>query len=248
MTSDPAVPDLAARAAELGAQVDAATSKLMQSAASLTDEQARAASSLPGWSRGHLLTHIARNADSLRNLLIWARTGVETPQYKSNEAREQGVIAGAGRPSAQLVEDLGASAAAFTAEAARLGDSDWAAEVRGLRGPPHPAWYTLLRRLTEVEVHHVDLDAGYGPADWPAAFAAESLERVAGDFSKPDSPAALLVSADSGHTYRIGLAGSQPAVEITGPTAQLAAWLIGRSAGAGLTAVPAGPLPPLPAW
>ena len=31
----------------------------------LTEDQARGLSRLPGWTRGHLLTHIARNADGL---------------------------------------------------------------------------------------------------------------------------------------------------------------------------------------
>jgi maleylpyruvate isomerase len=248
VTSDPAPADPAALAASLSARVDTATRRILQTAAGISDEQARAASLLPGWTRGHLLTHVARNADSLRNLLIWARTGIETPQYASPAAREQGVTAGAGRPAADLLGDLTASAAAFAAEAASLADADWSAEVRGLRGPPHPAWRTLSRRLNEVEIHHVDLDAGYGPADWPQAFATQTLRQVAGDFAKPDCPAALLVSSDHDDTYRIGPAESQPAVEVSGPTRQLLAWLIGRSAGAGLTAEPAGPLPSVPAW
>ena len=35
----------------------------------LTDDQAREPSLLPGWSRGHVLTHLARNADAMVNLL-----------------------------------------------------------------------------------------------------------------------------------------------------------------------------------
>jgi maleylpyruvate isomerase len=73
--------DPAAAAAELSARLAAATQRLQDTVAGLTDQQAREPSLLPGWSRGHVLTHLARNADSLRNLLIWARTGVETPQY-----------------------------------------------------------------------------------------------------------------------------------------------------------------------
>ena len=61
----------------LRARIDAATSRLTAAAAGLTDAQAREPSRLPGWSRGHVLTHLARNADGLRNLLIWARTGIE---------------------------------------------------------------------------------------------------------------------------------------------------------------------------
>jgi maleylpyruvate isomerase len=246
---DPATPsDAAARAAELGARVDAATASLLRTAARISDDQARAASLLPGWSRGHVLTHLARNADSLRNLLIWARTGIETPQYPSPEAREQGIQAGAGRPAAELLGDIDESAATLAAEAQSLAAADWLARVGGIRGNSHPAWYTLRRRLNEVQIHHVDLDAGYGPEDWPEEFATDTLARTAGDFARPDCPAALLVSSDSGGAHRIGPVQAEPATEISGPARQLLAWLIGRSDGAGLTAAPPGQLPSLPSW
>jgi len=238
----------AAKAAELTARVDAATARVLGTAAGITDDAARQPSLLPGWTRGHVLTHLARNADGLRNLLIWARTGVETPQYASSEARNDEIEAGAGRPAAELAADLAGSAAAFGAEAARLADGDWLGQVRALRGPAHPAWVTLRRRLTEVEIHHVDLDAGYGPADWPVDFSAELLPRVAGDFSDADCPAALLNDSTNRSQHRIGPAERPPEITITGPSWQLLAWLLGRSDGTGLTAEPAGPLPPVPPW
>jgi maleylpyruvate isomerase len=240
--------DPAAAAAQLSALVGTATERLRQSAATISDQQAREPSRLPGWTRGHVLTHIARNADSLRNLLIWARTSVVTPQYGSPEAREQGIAAGAGRSAAELRADLEGSAAALSAEAASLGDADWAAEVQGMHGAGHPAWFTLWRRLTEVEIHHVDLDAGYRPDDWPEAFAVTCLEQVAGNFAEPDVPAVLLRSSDSGQVLAIGPTGATQAVEINGPARALLAWLTGRGNGAGLTAQPAGPLPVLPSW
>jgi maleylpyruvate isomerase len=240
--------DAAANAAELGKRITAATAKVQATAAALTDAQARAPSLLPGWSRGHVLTHIARNADGLRNLLTWARTSVVTPQYPSPQVRNEEIDTGAERPAAELAADVAASAAAFGAEASRLTDAAWLAEVRGMRGPAHPAWFTLWRRLSEVEIHHADLAAGYTPADWPADFAAECLERVASDFDGPDSPAALLRAADDGNTHRIGAPGESPAVTITGPSHALLAWLLGRSDGSSLRATPAGPLPAVPPW
>src|SRR5271154_1879554 len=126
--------------------IDDATARLAEASEGLTDEEAAAPSLLPGWTRGHVLTHIARNADSLRNLLIWARTGVVTPQYTDAGEREQGIAAGADRRAADLLADLDASAAALAAEAESLRADDWAAEVRGLHGDPHPAWFTLRRR------------------------------------------------------------------------------------------------------
>jgi maleylpyruvate isomerase len=242
------VPDAAARAAELGQRIDVASARVLATAAGISDQQAREPSSLPGWSRGHVLTHLSRNADGLRNLLIWARTGVVTPQYPSVEARNEEIEAGAGRPARELVVDFADSATAFGAEAARLRDADWAAEVRGIRGAAHPAWYTLWRRLSELEIHHVDLDAGYRPADWPADFAQECLQGAIAGSSDPDFPAALLRATDDGSEHRIGPPEEQPAITLAGPSYALLAWLSGRSDGGGLSATPAGPLPPVPPW
>jgi maleylpyruvate isomerase len=240
--------DPAAAAAELSARLDAATQRLLRTAAGLSDEQAREPSRLPGWSRGHLLTHLARNADSLRNLLIWARTGVVTPQYASAEARDQDIDAGADRPVASLLADVEASASELAAEAERLTGADWAAEVHGARGKGHPGWFALWRRLSEVEVHHVDLGAGYRPADWPAEFAAQCLARAARDFARPECPHVRLRTADSGAEYVIGTGDSEPPVTVTGPTRHVLAWLIGREDDADLITDPPGPAPTLPSW
>ena len=55
MTADPLV---------LIAEVDRATARLLATARTLDDDAVRAPSPLPGWTRGHVLTHVARNADS----------------------------------------------------------------------------------------------------------------------------------------------------------------------------------------
>ena len=49
----------------------AATSRLLATATALSDAQVREPSSLPGWTRGHVLTHIARvgHARSLFSVL-----------------------------------------------------------------------------------------------------------------------------------------------------------------------------------
>ena len=238
----------AAHAASLRARVAAATARLQETVSRLDDGQAREASLLPGWSRGHLLSHIARNADSLRNLLIWARTGVVTPQYRDAAERDEGIAAGAGRPAADLLADLAASAAALDSEAASLPDTAWSAQVAGLRGAPHPAWYTLWRRLSEVEIHHADLGAGYGPGHWPPDFATYCLRRAAGGFTGPDAPVAMLSCTDVPLRVRIGEPGAEPADTISGPVRSLLAWLIGRGDGSDLTTDPPGPLPAVPSW
>ena len=71
--------------------------------------------------------------------------------------------------------DLTDSAMALRTIARQLPDQAWQARVRVLDSAPFPAAEVLTRRLVEVELHHCDLDAGYGPADWPAAFAVMDL-------------------------------------------------------------------------
>jgi maleylpyruvate isomerase len=248
--------------ASLRGRIGEATGRLATTADGLTDGQAREPSRLPGWTRGHVLAHLARNADGLRNLLIWARTGVPTAQYPSQEAREAGVEDGAGRPAAELAEDLRQSAAAFAREAAGVPAGSWTAMVRGINGPEHPAWFTLFRRLGEVEIHHVDLDAGYGPPDWPVPFVADQLEQVTGQFAHRDEvPPCLLEVAETGQRLVLGPSGApgrarEGEVTVSGPGGWMLAWLIGRDPGRGLTvrtgrepADGGGALPPkLPNW
>ena len=229
----------------------AASERLLATATALSDAQAREPSLLPGWTRGHVLTHIARNADGMVNLLSWARTGTETPMYASAESRNADIEAGAGRRAADLAADLRESAARFAAAAAVMPGDAWTARVRALRGPGFPALGVLDRRLSEVEIHHVDLDAGYAPGDWPADFVADALPRVADSFTgRDDAPSCLAWADGAPHGYRIGPAGSaSPPVVVHGRPAELLAWLLGRDSGAGLrVSGPADGAPVLPAW
>jgi len=229
----------------------AATDRLLATATVLSDAQAREPSLLPGWTRGHVLSHIARNADGMVNLLNWARTGTETPMYASAESRSADIEAGARSPATDLTADVRESAARFAAEAAAMPDDAWTAQVRALRGPGFPAFAVLDRRLSEVEIHHVDLAAGYAPSDWPADFVADALHRVADSFTgRDDAPCCLVWAESAPHGYRIGPAGTaSPPVVVRGQPAALLAWLLGRDSGAGLRVSGQADGPPvLPAW
>jgi maleylpyruvate isomerase len=238
--------DIALALARLGDSTD----RLLATAGALDDAQAAAPSRLPGWTRGHVLTHLARNADGFRNLLTWARTGAETPMYPSEESRDRDIEAGARRPAAQLAADLRASAAVFATAAGELPAAAWDAPV-ARRGNTFPARAILPRRLSELEIHHVDLGAGYGPGDWPADFVQAALARVAADFAGLPGVPAILARPD-GHdaVFPLGPAAGGPAgtVTVTGPPAELLAWLIGRDSGAGLEAAGGAAMPVLPPW
>ncbi len=228
----------------------AATDRLLATATALSDAQAREPSLLPGWSRGHVLTHIARNSDGMVNLLHWARTGTQTPMYTSPQSRAADIEAGAGRPAAALAADVRDSAAGFAAEAASMPDGAWTAQVRALNGPPFPALGVLERRLSEVEIHHVDVAAGYSPGDWPEDFLSEALPRVAESFAGRDDMPPCVAWADGAEdSFRLGPEqAGPPSAIIRGQPADLLAWLLGRGDGARLTLARGDALPELPPW
>lgn len=235
-------PDPAADAAA----VQEATAQLVAAVAALDPTAVSEPSLLPGWTRGHLLTHLARNADGLINLLTWARTGVETPMYPSAEAREKDIAEGASRPLLEQLADLRAAADRFAATVEAMPPQAWAAQVR-LRGDGVvPAAEVPGRRLTEIHLHHVDLGIGFTCADLPADYAARQLAVVLDGLSAREGIAAVrLRDSDTGQVRDIG-AADRPEVTVEGTTGALLAWVTGRSGGEGLAADPEVPLPALP--
>jgi maleylpyruvate isomerase len=157
---------------DLSDKIDQATQRLLDRARTITDPDLRAPSMLPGWTRGHVLAHLARNADGMRNVLVGVRTGRDRPAYASAEAREADIEQYADRRATEHAADLAGSAMALRTVARQLPDDGWQVPVRMLDGADFfPAAELLTRRLAEVELHHCDLGAGYGPRDWPAFFA-----------------------------------------------------------------------------
>ncbi|MFJ5924602.1 maleylpyruvate isomerase family mycothiol-dependent enzyme [Kitasatospora sp. NPDC092948] len=235
-------------------QLVAATASLLRTAARFTEADVRAPSLLPGWSRGHVLTHLARNADGGRHLLTWARTGVETPEYPSLAARDAQIEAGAGRSAGELLADLRGSAAAFEAEYRRMPPEAWHRTVRWTRGQERPAARAADARLCEVLLHHVDLDAGWTPARLPADFVDTMLGRVVASLgARAETPAMALYATDTGARYRLGGGaryrlggGARPVPAVHGVQSALLVWLMGRSAGDDLVVRDAAALPEVP--
>jgi maleylpyruvate isomerase len=231
MTTDPLV---------LVEDIRAATNRLIASAAALDDAAVADASRLPGWTRGHVLTHVSRNADGATNLLIWARTGVPTPQYKSLDQRARDIDAGAGRAAAEQLADLRESAGRFAEAFAVMPAPAWTNEVAWANGRVGPAALVAWFRLCELELHHVDLDAGYTAADWSEAFAVRMVTTLARDMGdRPDGPRLVLRCPEVGHDLTFG---EPEGPLVSGSVRNALAWLTGRGDGAELT----GALPAVP--
>ncbi len=238
MTADPLV---------LVPEVDRATARLLATVEALSGDDATIPSLLPGWSRGHVLTHLARGADAMVNLLTWARTGTPLPAYPSTAARNADIQAGADRSLDELLADLRAAAGRFDEAVAAMPAQAWSAVVQTNSGADISAAMLPWNRLRELEVHHVDLAAAYRPEEWPEAFVLRLLHEVTTDMSsRADGPAMVLRATDLDRELTIG--DPAGASTVSGPGCSLAAWLIGRRNGTGLAVLPDQPLPVPPQW
>jgi len=217
------------------------TARLLETAARLDDAALRRSTLCEGWSRAHVLSHIARNADALANLVHWAVTGEPTPMYASPESRDADIENGARRSAAEIRADLLSSAQRFAASAEGLAGDPEQAEVE-MRGGVVVAGGDLpTLRLREVVFHHVDLDAGYSFADADAAFVRRSLSNAVNRVSARDGAPPLSLRSDEGDTWTVAGGGQ----EVSGPQAALLLWL-SRGVGDGVRSDAA--LPALPAW
>jgi maleylpyruvate isomerase len=250
-----AVPASFDPAAEL-AQISDATAHLLTTAAELTDEDLRGPSLCAGWTRGHVLTHIARNADGLANLLNTAATGEVTPMYASPAKRNADIEAGSSRDAAAQLADLRESAERFAqAYAAAAAADRWGAPVYSLPdAEPYPAFKVPGKRLGELLIHHVDLDREFTPAHWSDAFTdacfADTLTRFE---DREGLPPLRLDAEEEDVVYGLNAAADDASVlTVRGPKRALLTWLLGRSSGDGLVAERPGsgrePLPELPSW
>ncbi|MGA5819519.1 maleylpyruvate isomerase family mycothiol-dependent enzyme [Kitasatospora sp. NPDC094028] len=236
----------AVSAASWLARAEESTQRLLTTVAALEPDAVTGPSALPGWTRGHVLAHLARNADSLVNLLNGARTGTDIPQYASNEARDQDIERDAPRPLDVQLADLRDSHARFAEAAALMTAEAWTAGVKHRSGYVFPAHEIPMKRLLELDYHHVDLDAGYTPAQWSEAFAVSQFRRLAKVLEGDDDldAAVELIADDTEDRAVIGL--GTPSLTARGPVRALAAWLSGRSDGADLRRTPDTELPWLP--
>ena len=136
-------------------------------------------SALPGWSVGHLLTHLARNADSHLRRVAAARRGEVIDQYEGGAAgRSAEIEAGATRRADALIADVRASAEAVDEAFGGVAPDAWPARSRDNGGLGRCLFELPARRWQEVEVHLVDLDLGVTHRDWPDAFVQHWLART----------------------------------------------------------------------
>lgn len=228
---------------DLAARVQQATGRYLQILDSLTEDGSRGPSVLPGWTRAHVVAHVARNGLATATVLDEMRRGNDPSFYDSPESRAADIeelatadlhrlrtvsLEAAGRCHEAIEAVLDRGVAALGERRARAYPG--AGEEMDVTG-------TVLSRWREVEIHHADLAGGYGPRDWPEDFTDYLLELVVAD--RGEECDLMLVTPE-----RDVPVGSGEGPRVDGTSAGLAWWLLGRPPVPELT----GRLPRLAPW
>ncbi|MFR9806558.1 maleylpyruvate isomerase family mycothiol-dependent enzyme [Pseudonocardia sp. RS010] len=243
----------------------AGTEHLLAVVDGIPDGDLTAPSALPGWTRAHVVAHVARNAEALVRLATWARTGTEQPMYPSPEARDAEIEETSGRSPEVLRAELAATARELDEALGALTPGQWEATIRNAQGREILATEIPFLRIREVWVHAADLDTGASLADLPAELVDLMLDDVTATLSgRAGCPTLLLAPTDRERVWRIGDPGATPAPVVSGPgesipaesaplgevetqkapAADLLGWLTGRAPASVLAGTP----PELPRW
>jgi maleylpyruvate isomerase len=211
---------------------EAAHVRLHAIAERLTDDIPRRDTVLEGWTVGHLLTHLARNADSHRGMVESAQRGGVISQYPGGPTQRNGDIElGSSRSASDLAGDLKGADQQLEHAWSTTDEHVWATGL-GLRryGPATMAEFVFLR-WREVEIHLVDLGLPeLGSPDWdglsPEYIDVELRELSRGLAARvPESTTIVLAPGD--RPSRAFGRGDERIV-IGATPGKIIAWLMGR--------------------
>lgn len=210
-----------------------ATSRLLGDTIAVSDAEWQQPSALPWWTRAHVATHLARNADGLRTVVAAASSGHPRMMYDSPEKRDSDIERGSLRAGLDIQIDLDTSAGRLSELLDQLPDGEPDPVVELVPGERVRLGLMPLVRLNEVVLHHADLLLGFTIEQVPPDVARWLLEWRCHVLSGQAAWPALLITSESGLTARIGSAGTPSTIH--GTDNQLLGWLVGR---------PIWPLPP----
>lgn len=208
--------------------------------ARLDERDLQGDSLLPGWTRAHVVAHVAYNARALTRLVDWAATGTRNPMYESRATRDAEIETGSHLAAEELVRLSTTEALGLAAAWSALPEDRWDYQVRDGRDSPLAIKDALSLRSREVWMHLIDLDAGIATDDVPETIQRRILQEVLDAWAARDH----FVSATSIDDQRThypwsstdcGSGVRDTDLKVFGTLADLLAWSTGRST-SGITA------------
>jgi maleylpyruvate isomerase len=223
-----------------------ATQRLVRTVDGLDDDALAAPSGLPGWTRAHVVAHLALNAEGLASVLTSRTEGRPTSMYPSDEARDRDIDDLAAADRAELRDRFLAGTTLVVEAVERMPDELWPETFERTPGGRVIRYAAVPgMRLREVEIHHVDLDAGFAPRGWSDAFAAHLIGAMVK--RAPSDTSFRVLATDLARTWAIGDDPGESGTTVSGPAGDLAWWLTGRPPADSLTSS-TGDLPLVKAW
>ncbi len=206
--------------------------RLLNVVKNLTDGHARRPSLLPDWTVGHLLTHLARNADANSGMVEAAQRGDVAAMYPGGQAqREADIAAGCARPARELVDDLTSATERLESAWNSTSEEVWATGLGRTFGGLRAIAFTVFMRWREVEIHLADLGLHeLGSPDWdglsPAYVDVEWAEQSATLARRlPEGTSVILIPGD--RPSRVFGAGERP-IQIRATPGRILQYLLGR--------------------
>jgi maleylpyruvate isomerase len=205
------------------------TQRLLGETIRLSDREWQEPSLLPGWTRAHVATHLARNADGFAHSLDALVKGRPQRMYSSEADRQSDIERGSQRTGLDLQIDLDTSAGNLNRVFDQIEglDPDTMIELRA--GFRIPVILLPLARLNEVVLHHIDLNVGFTPDHVPQLVARWLVEWTLLRLEGRDDLPPLKLSSTSGLVADLGGVGDR--TEVHGSDQALLGWLTGRSHG-----------------
>jgi maleylpyruvate isomerase len=223
-----------------------ATQRLVRTVDGLDEHALSEPSGLPNWSRAHVVAHLALNAEGLAGVLEGRIQGEPTTMYRSDEARNTDIEELASGATAELRDRFLAGTALVSDAVDRLPAEFWTETFERTPGGRVIRFAAIPgMRLREVEIHHVDLAAGFGPSGWSDAFSAHLIGAMVK--RDPSESSFRVLATDLARTWVFGNDPGESGTTVSGPAGDLAWWLTGRPPAESLTSS-TGALPLVRAW
>jgi len=203
-----------------------ATQALLGDTIAITDEAWQMPSRLPGWTRAHVATHIARQADGMTRVLGQIKNNQPTSLYDSEETLNDAIERGSERSAMDLQVDLDSSAGRLHEASSRLKRLPPSRPISLTPNLTVPLGDLPIVRLNHLVLHHIDLDIGFTYEAIEATVASWLLAYNAARIGRNPAYPSIRLTGDSGVTAVIGR-GGRPRV-VNGADNLLLGWLTGR--------------------